>query len=134
MTEMLKNGTRRIYPPSDDRHAWDGIPEENRREILELAETYAKIPYPMRTASGFLAFSRTGDRQADEKPYFTRRRKLCVSVLHSCAFPGTIPDEITDGIWMICEESSWVISAHNVNPVPGAPSAAEAPLPDIRKP
>ena len=134
MTEMLKNGTRRIYPLSEDRRDWDHIPEQYRREIQELAETYAKIPYPVRTASGFLAFSRTGDRQADEKPYFTRRRKLCVSLLYSCVFPGPFPDEITDGIWLICEESSWVISAHNVNPIPGAPSAAEAPLPDIHKP
>ncbi len=35
---------------------------------------------------------------------------------------------------MICEESTWVISAHNVNPIPGAPAAADYPLPDIRKP
>ena len=39
-------------------------------------------------------------------------------------------DGVTDGLWCICEESSWVISAHNVNPVPGAPAAREVPLPD----
>ncbi len=134
MTDLLRGGTRKLYPPAGDRRAWDGIREESRREIRETAEAYAGIPYPARTASGFLAFSRTGDRQADEKPYFTRRRKLCAAVLNVCAFPGGGMDEIVDGIWTICEESSWVISAHNVNPIPGAPPPAEYPLPDIRKP
>ncbi len=134
MAELLRGGTRKLYPPAGDRQAWDGIREESRREIRELAKAYAGVPYPARTASGFLAFSRTGDRQADEKPYFTRRRKLCAAVLEACAFPGGDPDAVVDGVWTICEESSWVISAHNVNPIPGAPSPAEYPLPDIRKP
>ena len=43
-------------------------------------------------------------------------------------------DDVLNGIWLLCEESSWVISAHNVNPIPGAPKAAEYPLPDVRKP
>ena len=135
MEELLRTGTRKLYPPAEDRCAWNGIPAEYRQEIRELAEAYAGIPYPPRTASGFLAFARTGDRQADEKPYFTRRRKLCAALLNACAFPEEADtDAVIDGIWCICEESSWVISAHNVNPVPGAPKPAEYPLPDPKKP
>ena len=134
MAELLKGGTRVLVPPAEDRRAWDGIPAEYRAEIRELAEKYAGIPYPERSLSGFLAFARTGDRQADEKPYFTRRRKLCAAVLNACIDPDAGMDDITDGIWTICEESTWVISAHNVNPIPGAPAPAEYPLPDIRRP
>ena len=36
-------------------------------EILELAESYAKQPYPMRTATGFLAFVREGSRIARDQ-------------------------------------------------------------------
>ena len=131
---LLKDRPRELYPAAEDRQAWDGIPAEYRTEIREMAEAYAKIPWPPRTAAGFLAFARTGDRQADEKPYFTRRRKLCAAVLNACAFSDARMDEISDGIWLICEESTWVISAHNINPIPGAPAAAEYPLPDVRKP
>lgn len=134
LREMLQDGTRVLYPPAEDRRAWDGIPAEYRQEIRKLAEEYAAVPYPARSASGFLAFVRTGDRQADEVPYFSRRRKLCAAVLNCCAFPDAGPDDVIDGIWLLCEESSWVISAHNTNPVPGAPAAAECPLPDVRKP
>ena len=134
MEDLLRGGTRKLYPAAEDREAWEEIPAEYRREIREMADRYGKIPYPERSLAGFLAFARTGDRQADEKPYFTRRRKLCAAVLRCCAFPDAGTDEVTDGIWHLCEESTWVISAHNVNPVPGAPKASEYPLPDIRKP
>ena len=134
MQELLAGGTRVLYPSAEDRRAWDGIPAEYRGEIRKLADEYSNIPYPVRSASGFLAFVRTGDRQADEVPYFRRRRKLCIAALECCAFPDTGPDDVLDGIWMLCEESTWVISAHNVNPIPGAPAPADCPLPDIRKP
>ena len=134
MEEMLRHGTRILYPTAEDRRAWDDIPEVYRKEIRDTATAYAEVPYPVRSASGFLAFVRTGDRQADEQPYFTRRRKLCTAVLNCCAFPDAGTDDVIDGIWLLCEESSWVISAHNANPIPGAPAAADSPLPDVRKP
>ena len=134
MRELLKGGTRRLYPPAEDRTAWEKIPAGYRQEIRKMAEEYTKTAYPLRTVSGFLAFVRTGDRQADEKPYFTRRRKLCAAVMNCCVFPEAEMKDVLDGIWLLCEESSWVISAHNVNPIPGAPKAAEYPLPDVRKP
>ena len=134
MRELLAGGTRVLFPPAQDRRAWGNIPAETRREIRELAAKYTEIPYPARTASGFLAFVRTGDRRADEDPYFTRRRKLCAAVLDACLDPDAGTDDIINGIWLICEESTWVISAHNVNPIPGAPAPAKYPLPDIRKP
>ena len=134
MESMLAGGTRTLYPAAADRPAWDRVPEEYRSEICRMAKAYAEIPYPARTATGFLAFVRDGDRQADERTYFTRRRKLCAAVLNACVSPDAGTDDIVDGIWLICEESTWVISAHNVNPVPGAPKAAEYPLPDVRKP
>lgn len=134
MRDLLTGGTRRLYPPAEDRQAWGSIPAEYRREIGKLAEEYAAVAYPMRSASGFLAFVRTGDRQADEAPYFARRRKLCAAALNCCVCPDAGLDDVMDGIWLLCEESAWVVSAHNVNPIPGAPSPAEYPLPDIRKP
>ena len=135
LKKLLRGHPRTLYPPAGDRQVWSGIPDAYRQEIRDLAIHYASVPWPLRSASGFLAFARTGNRQADEQPYFTRRRKLCAAVLNYCTFPDdALPDDVTDGIWLLCEESSWVISAHNVNPVPGAPAASEYPLPNIRSP
>ena len=123
-----------LAPPSEDRAAWENLPDAFRQEIRQMAAQYAAEPYPMRKATDFLAFVRTGSRAADEGPYFFRRRKLCVSALKCCLDQAAAADDVIDGIWCICEESSWVISAHNVNPIPGAPKARDLPLPDVEKP
>ncbi len=123
-----------LFPPASDRASWNGLPAEALREISALAQTYADRPYPMRKATDFLAFVRTGSRQADEAPYFLRRRKLCAAVLLCCAEETAPLDDVIDGVWCICEETSWVISAHNINPIPGAPEPREYPLPDKGRP
>ena len=82
-----------------------------------------------------MAFGRAGDRVRYETPYFARRRKLCAAVLGACA-NGDMGDldDVVDGIWLICEESSWVISAHNGSDHPGVPPASERLLPDVTNP
>lgn len=134
LRELLLPRLSPLYPPASDREAWGAVPEAYRREIGEMARAYRDQPYPPRPATGFLAFTRTGSRQADEAPYFFRRRKLCVSALACCLEEDAGLDPVIDGVWCLCEETSWVISAHNVNPVPGAPESGAAPLPDAENP
>ena len=133
MREWL-TGEQGLWCPEAGDPAWNTVPSKFRMEIAALAEIYREKPYPMRSATGFLDFVRTGSRKADEEPYFFRRRKLCISALNCCMDEKVTLDDVLDGIWCICEETSWVISAHNVNPIPGAPIPADYPLPDPKKP
>lgn len=132
LREMLIDKPLCLFPSMDDREAWGLV---DSAEIRTLAEEYRGIPYPMRQATDFLAFVRSGSRKADENPYFLRRRKLCIAALN-CCITGQLDDldDVVNGLWCICEESSWVISAHNINPVPDAPKAADVPLPDPDRP
>ena len=120
------------FPPMRDRAAWEQVNGSDREDLLALYAEMKDTPYPMLTAMQFMAFVKTGSRKAYENPYFLRRKKLIASVMHMCT-TGT--DEaladVIDGVWAICEESSWVISAHNVNPFPGTVKAAQKPLPDV---
>ncbi len=131
---LLTEKGRNLVPTANDRDAWNRIKPEYEAEIRSLKAAYADQPYPMRQCTDFLAFTRNGSRKADEEPYFFRRRKLCAAVLSCCLDPEDSLDDVINGLWCICEESSWVISAHNVNPIPGAPEAAEMPLPDPDRP
>lgn len=102
------------YPSAEDRAAWTFPDERTRSGLKELIDQWRVIPYPMLTAGQYIAFRKDGSRQAFEKPYFDRRRKLCASLVEYCLTlePRALED-ITDGIWCILEETSWVISAHN---------------------
>ena len=126
---------RKLLPRLEERERWETVPEEMRREILQMAEEYKGIEYPMCLATQFLRFVRDGSRKAYEEPYFLRRRKLIASFLHCCITGSTEElDSVIDGIWCICEESSWVISAHNGSDHPGQLPAAKRPLPDVKNP
>ena len=122
------------YPVMSDRAAWESLPDEHRADLLALYENHRE-PYPLLSATQFLGFVRSGSRAVYETPYFYRRRKLIAATLHCCVTGGLDAlDEVIDGLWCICEESSWVISAHNVNPVPHGLKAADKPLPDVDDP
>lgn len=120
-----------LFPSMTERAAWEGVSAEDRADLLRLYQQLRGVDYPMCTASQFMAFVRSGSRKAYEEPYFLRRRKLIAAMLH-CCLTGTAEalDDVIDGVWCICEESSWVISAHNINPIPGAPKPQDRPLPE----
>lgn len=124
-----------LFPPASNRPAWVGLSAGKRSALRGLAERYRAIEYPTLLASRFMAFGRAGERVSYEAPYFTRRRKLCAAVLRACVTGDTGDlDDVIDGIWLICEESSWVISAHNGSDHPGVPPASERLLPDVDNP
>ncbi len=131
MKQLLSAGPVRLFPALRDRSAWEGLPEVRKRSIREAAEKYKAMDYPALKATQFLAFYRSSSRIAWEDPYFTRRRKLIATVLDICLRGAADDlDEVIDGVWMICEETSWVLSAHNVD----GEAFAGAVLPDIDNP
>lgn len=123
------------FPSADDRKAWSALADKDRNDLLDMAARYRAIPYPMVKATQFMAFVRSGSRKAFEDPYFLRRKKL-IAAFMACCVTGTDDDldDVIDGIWCICEETSWVLSAHNGSSHEGMRPAAERPLPDVQNP
>ena len=101
------------FPLMSDRTAWENVSSDDRATLIEYAEAWHAKPWPLLTAGMFASFIRTGSRRDCENPYFDRRRKLCSAVLHVCLTDSEelLPD-VEDGLWLLCEESVWAISAH----------------------
>lgn len=135
IVDLIEMPVRPLFPPASDRAAWEGLSAGRREAIRLLAGAWAGEAYPPLLASQFMAFGRAGDRVTYETPYFARRRKLCAAALGACE-RGDMNDldVVADGIWLICEESSWVISAHNGSDHPGVPPASVRLLPDVENP
>ena len=68
LASMIREEARGLYPPAADRAAWTALSPEHRQEIRSLEEAYRALPYPLRPASGFLAFAREGSRQRMSSP------------------------------------------------------------------
>ena len=114
------------FPVMTDRAAWAAVDPADRDDLLALAEEWRGKPYPLLTAGMYASFVRTGSRRDCETPYFARRVKLCSAALHVCLTGETtlLPD-VEDGLWLLCEETTWAISAH-------AYLNGEHPFPDDR--
>ena len=111
--------------------AWDGADAS----IHEMIVRYRSVEYPLLTAAQYAAFARSGDRAVFERPYFLRRRKL-IAALMGC-LTGDAPadlDALIDGLWLICEESTWVVSAHNGGEHAGVEPTPPRALPDVERP
>ena len=127
-------GSYQPYPRRQDRAAWEGLAPAVRSELTAWGDE-ALAGYPPLTATQYLAYVRTGDRQVFEKPYFARRKLLIGAALAECVRDdGTYLDAVIDGLWAICEESSWVVSAHNDSRHPMSRPPQEHPLPDVDDP
>ncbi len=75
-----------------------------------LMEAIEQVP-PL-TYTHYRTFIRSGDRRDFEAPYFLRRARLAAAALRLFLGQADLKDVVQDTIWAICEETDWVVPAH----------------------
>ena len=99
-----------------DRENGFSLREDGRDAAIKNAEELLDKKYPAITATDYLVRFRTGDRAYFEGLYFERRKDLLALILaEAYEKSGRFTDKILDLVWMLLEESTWVIPAH-LNP------------------
>jgi hypothetical protein len=70
-------------------------------------------PWPSLVLNDYLRYYRDGNRSEFEKIYFNRRRRLgSAAIAQAAGGEQAFAAEAADGLWLICEESSWCLPAH----------------------
>lgn len=106
--------------------AWQHLAPEAREALVNRAEVLMEKKWETLPAHLYMDFQRNGNRSRYEAVYFERRERLLQLALAECIEgKGRFIDVIIDGLWAICEETSWVIPAHNNQH--GAPSENALP-------
>lgn len=84
-----------------------------RKSYIADAEKYLNYEWLPITADMWLDFSKNGNRSRMEARHFARRTALCKLVEGELAEQkGRFLNDIVNGIFAICEESFWGVSAH----------------------
>ncbi|NDC73830.1 hypothetical protein EBZ70_00740 [bacterium] len=87
--------------------------EKQIASIIAKAEKQLDYTWPAEPASGYLAFDAVGDRNAMEDIAFERVRALDQLVeAELIENKGRFIPQILNGVWSLCENSFWGISAH----------------------
>ncbi len=112
--ELMQAGNSWItFPEYADRGAWEGIPENIRKEIIQRGEESLDFEWGVVKASDFLEYVRSGDRRAMQNPFGARRTALQNLVLAELVDGrGRFLDQIINGIWALSEQTTWSYSAH----------------------
>ncbi|MBQ8401166.1 MAG: heparinase II/III family protein [Clostridia bacterium] len=83
-------------------------------DTIPAAESLLGKPIPALPASLYRQFYENGNRSNYEGPYFERRKNmLLLAAAEKTEGKGRFLDLLVDYIWAVCEETSWVIPAHN---------------------
>ena len=117
------------FPKITDREGWaradQGLLESAFNQALKY-DDYEWKPIPATTT---LMFVRTGDRNQYQNISFGKRRVLATLLIAEIyENEGRFIDQIIDGVWSICEESYWGVSAHI------GQSRSGSGLPDVSDP
>jgi len=128
-SKLVAPGQWHPYPKCSERAPWEAIPTDIRAAFIAKAESDKKEGWRAFLATKAMDFKRNGNRSRFEADSFGRRAMVMHLVLAECMEgKGRFIDDIANGIWLICEESFWGVSAHL-----GAQKAGVG-LPDVTEP
>ena len=122
ITQFLKNENElkinidyKIFPDIEDRAFWEKAKENSLCFFEKMYEFFGENPREHLTASLYREYKVNGNRKNFENIYFQRRCELITKVLLECMYnDGRFMNDITDLTWMILEESTWCVPAHEV--------------------
>ena len=99
-----------LFPKATDREFWE---ECKNPEYIKEAENYLGYDWPTIKATDYIELNKSGSRVAQEIPHFSRRRAFVALVMGEvCEHKGRFIPDIVNGIFSICEETFWGLSAH----------------------
>lgn len=117
-----------IFEKASNRKFWE--PKFNKEWIAE-GEKYLGYEWPLIRATSYMEFFKTGNRVMNEEPHFARRRALLsLLIAEIMEYKGRFLPDIVDGIFMVCEETYWGISAHFSN----LPHRGLENIPNVKNP
>ncbi|HZH71538.1 MAG TPA: heparinase II/III-family protein [Mariniphaga sp.] len=101
------------YPTYSDREGWNNFTGDQKQEIIATGEKYLDYTWQVVKATDYIEYERSGSRDIMQNPFGANNNALSSLVLAELAEgEGRFIDQIINGVWLSCEMSSWVLSAH----------------------
>lgn len=111
---LLPPGEWRPYPTADEATRWrDRLSAQAAAALIAAGEKRLLEAWEQLPASLWMDFARTGNRDRFQDLNRARLERLADLVLAATVSGETRFDEaVADGVWLLCEQSSWVLPAH----------------------
>lgn len=101
-----------LFEKASNRSFWEAVYSE---EYVREAESYLGYEWPLIRARDYIAFQKEGNRLQQEIPHFAKRKALLSLLMGEVLeYQGRFIADIADGLFNICEETFWGVSAHMI--------------------
>ncbi len=101
------------FPRYDNRNAWENLDAEVKSYYLDEAAKLLGKAWLTLPATYYLDFYRNGNRTKYQNMQYQRKNELFTLTIAECIEGhGRFLDDIINGVWAICEETTWVVPAH----------------------
>ncbi|MDF1571585.1 MAG: heparinase II/III family protein [Bacteroidales bacterium] len=100
--------------PAIDDDFWLELDAETRQVLISNGEKYMDYDWPSLLARRYMDFDIDGNRTRFSNRYYARREavaELCMAEI--AENKGRFMDDIINGVWLILEETTWVVPAHS---------------------
>ena len=103
------------YPQYTNRHEWSKLFGKDKKHIITQAEKQLNYSWQAVTATSYLEFERSGNREAMEVPFNANIKAISSLLLGELAEgKGRFIDALVDGVYFTCEMTSWSLAAHQI--------------------
>lgn len=122
---LLGSRDRLSIRPAND-HAWQGVAPAAAELLVDQASAERGTPWPQPLVSHYSRYFRDGNRTAYEGLVGARQQRLTRAVVMAALRGGAVGDpegpgrdvtewldEVIDGAYLLCEQSSWSWAAHD---------------------
>ncbi|MFD0715400.1 heparinase II/III family protein [Paenibacillus sp. GCM10027626] len=104
------------FPRADDRAGWAAVAPHTRDAWLALAEQHAGYEWPAVRVRDYRTYWTDGNVMNYVNRLFERRTVLGIMTMAECMEgKGRFMEQIVDGIYAICEETTWVPPLHRLH-------------------
>ncbi|MFV0312182.1 MAG: heparinase II/III-family protein [Dysgonomonas sp.] len=101
------------YPAYTDRAGWDKLLQENKIQIIGQGEKFLDYKWKVVKATDYLEYSRSGNRSIMERTHNANLNAVSTLFIAEIAEgKGRFIDQLINGIFHICEMTTWCNSAH----------------------
>ena len=102
------------FRPFCDREDGIVISDVIKKQIIGQAEAILSKEYPSLYATEYMMFRKNGNRTVYQAKYFERREDMfTLALAEYIERSGRFTDKLCDLVWLILEETTWVVPAHN---------------------
>lgn len=105
----------KLFNPVSDRDFWDNISPRAVSYFENELKLYENKERQLLTARLYREYFENGNRTNYENIYFSRRSELVAKTILECVYnDDRYMNDILDLVWLILEETTWTVPAHNV--------------------